>query len=82
MRLSPYAGFHAVQELEGRDPVTFQNGGYALGFAGHLPGTSGEGVGGLDFAFSAGLRGFIEGEGRFGGGYGGGGGRLGLRWAW
>ena len=82
VRLAPYVGAHAVQEFDGRDPVIFSNGGYSLDFASHRPGTSGEGAVGMDFASAAGLRGFIEGDGDFGGGYSGGGGRLGVRFAW
>ncbi len=78
---APYLGLNAVNEFEGRNSVVFSNGGYNLGFANERPGAYGQAIVGLNFATVAGLVGFIQGEGDFGG-FSGGGGRVGFRWKW
>ena len=80
--LSPYGGAHLVKEFDGDNRVAFTSGGYTVAFANRRPGGFGQAEAGLDIATPGRLSGFIEGDGDFGGGVSGGGGRVGLRFRW
>ncbi|MGA0600108.1 autotransporter outer membrane beta-barrel domain-containing protein [Caulobacter sp. KR2-114] len=80
-KVIPYGSVLAVHEFRDNDGFVFSNGGYNFDYFNHRRGTYGHATAGLNFLNNRGVDGFIQGDLDFASGTGGGGARVGVRFA-
>ncbi len=79
--VAPYFAILAEHEYRGQNGFTFSNGGFALNYADDRRGTFGHATAGLNLISARGVDGYLQGDIDFARGTGGGGARVGIRFA-
>ncbi|MBS0408742.1 MAG: autotransporter domain-containing protein [Proteobacteria bacterium] len=80
-RITPYAEVTAVHEFRGTGGFVFSSGGYDFGYADDRRGTYGHASAGVDLISMRGVDGYVQADLDFAHGASGGGGRVGVRFA-